>query len=252
MNNEPLNAINNTANVAGFSLWDMFFTSDLLIKGVILILLFSSIWGLAVIIGKYMAIKRLNRRSNKFEDAFWSGESLDKLYDRLQSKQHDPMTILFCVGMKEWRRGHKRRSGDNVTPHAGLLQRVDRVMAVAISREMARAERYMTFLASVGSVAPFLGLFGTVWGIMNAFSAIAGSGNTNLAVVAPGIAEALSTTALGLIAAIPAVVAYNKFATDLSRYGARLEAFAAEFSSILARYLEEITNQPENSSKLQG
>ncbi len=232
--------------VASMSFWDMFLTSDFLIKGVILILALCSVWGWAVIFGKYISIKNLNRRSSKFEDAFWSGESLDKLYDRLQSKQFDPMTVVFCVGMKEWRRGHKHRAGEGTTPHVGLLQRVDRVMSVAIGREMSRAERYMTFLASVGSVAPFLGLFGTVWGIMNAFASIAGSGNTNIAVVAPGIAEALSTTALGLIAAIPAVVAYNKFSTDLARYGARLEAFAAEFSSILARYLEEISTASED------
>lgn len=228
-----------TAVVQNYSFWDMFMSSDLMVKGVTIILLFCSVWGWAIIFGKYVAIKKLNHRSNKFEDSFWSGESLEKLYERVQSRAHDPMTIIFTVGMKEWRRGHRQASG-RVSPHAGLLQRIDRVMSVGIAREMSRTERYMTFLASVGSVSPFLGLFGTVWGIMNAFAAIAGSGNTNLAVVAPGIAEALSTTALGLIAAIPAVVAYNKFSTDLARYGDRLDAFATEFNSILARYLEEM------------
>jgi biopolymer transport protein TolQ len=162
---------------------------------------------------------------------------LEKLYDRVHKKPADPMTSVFSVGMREWRRGSIKRGQGS--PHAGLMQRIERVMAVAISREMGRAERYMNFLATVGSVAPFLGLFGTVWGIMNSFTAIAMSNNTNITVVAPGIAEALSTTALGLIAAIPAVVAFNKFNNELVRYGDRLEGFGAEFSSILARHLED-------------
>ncbi len=221
------------------SLTGMFLHSDFLVKLVIIILVFCSVWGWAIIFNKYASFKFLNRRSSKFEDAFWSGESLDKLYERVHKKPGNPMATVFCVGMKEWRRGHKRRENGHSEPHAGLMQRVDRVMAVAIGRELNRSERYMPFLASVGSVSPYLGLFGTVWGIMHSFTAIATSANTNITVIAPGIAEALFTTALGLIAAIPAVVAYNKFSTDLARYGDRLEGFATEFSSILARYMEE-------------
>ncbi len=221
------------------SVTGMFWHSDFLVKIVIMILLFCSVWGWAIIFNKYATIKLLNRRSSKFEDAFWSGESLDKLYERVHKKPGDPMAAVFSVGMKEWRRGHRRGDNGATEPHAGLMQRVDRVMAVSIGREMNRTERYMIFLASVGSVSPYLGLFGTVWGIMNSFTAIATAANTNITVIAPGIAEALFTTALGLIAAIPAVVAYNKFSTDLARYSDRLEAFAAEFSSILARYMEE-------------
>lgn len=224
---------------ASMDMWGMLWSADPMVKLVVLVLIFCSVWSWAIILFKYQTVKALNKSSDKFEDKFWSGESLEKLYDRLHKKPDNPMASVFCVGMKEWRRGHKSREG-RATPHANFMQRIERVMSVSIGREMGRAERYMTFLATVGSVAPFLGLFGTVWGIMEAFSAIGGSGDTNIAVIAPGMAAALSTTALGLMAAIPAVVAFNKFTNDLTRYGDRLEAFSAEFSSILARYLEEV------------
>lgn len=241
MSDEVVNTVDlasTATNIANdMSMWGMFWNADMVSKIVLIILLFCSIWIWAIIFDKYTSIKALNRRSNKFEDSFWSGESLEKLYERVHKKPADPMTSIFVIGMREWRRGNLKRGG--AAPHAGLMHRIDRVMAVAISREMTRAERYMNFLATVGAVAPFLGLFGTVWGIMDSFTAIATSNNTNITVVAPGIAAALSTTALGLIAAIPAVVAFNKFNNDLSRYGDRLEGFSTEFSSILARHLEE-------------
>lgn len=233
-----------------FSLLGLFLHVDFLGKLIILLLISGSIVSWAIIFSKYSSIKKLNRTADKFDDMFWSGESLDKLYDRIQNKPADPMAATFCVGMKEWRRGIKNRfrNGDKDVK-ASLVQRIDRVMSVAISRELSASERYMTFLASTGATAPFVGLLGTVWGIMNSFIAIAGSNNTSLSVVAPGIAEALYTTALGLIVAIPAVLAYNKFNNDLGKYADRLEGFATEFSSILARYLEEAPADNASSSQ---
>lgn len=232
------------------SIWGMFIHMDAVCKIVTLVLLIAFFLVVGVIVNKYNLLKKLNRASDKFEDAFWSGESLDKLYDRIHMKSIDPMSTVFTVGMKEWRRGQKSRArGMANNLRASLTERIDRVMNVSIAREMALAERYMTILANVGSVAPFIGLFGTVVGIMNSFTAIAATNNTSLATVAPGIAEALLTTATGLLAAIPAVIAYNKFNSDISRYGDRLEAFSSEFSSILSRYLEEtIAEQSQNST----
>ena len=232
--------VKNIGRNMDFSLWGLFNHVDMLSKTIILILLLSSVITWAIIYSKYTTLKRLQGLANKFEDAFWSGESLDKLYDRVHTRPLDPMTAIFCVGMKEWRRGAKNRfRGKNSELGASMVQRIERSMSVAISRELGAAERYMTFLSNVGSVAPFVGLLGTVWGIMNSFIAIAGSNNTALSVVAPGIAEALYTTALGLIAAIPAVLAYNKFSSDLAKYADRLDGFATEYTSIIARYLEE-------------
>lgn len=236
------NAIN-TAQIAGaamqahdLSMWGLFWQADAIVKFVMLVLLFASVWSWAIIIEKLMRIRRLNAQADAFEEQFWSGGSLDTLYDRIGSQPGDPLEATFIAGMREWRHAADRGIGGM---KGSLQQRVDRVMSVTIGREMGRVERYMTVLASVGSTAPFIGLFGTVWGIMNSFTGIAASGNTSLAVVAPGIAEALFATALGLVAAIPAVVSYNKFTTDLGRYADRLDTFAGEFSAILSRHLEE-------------
>ena len=215
----------------------LFWQADAVVKIVMMMLVVASIWCWAIIIEKLMRIRRLNAQADSFEEAFWSGGSLDALYDRIGQTPADPMAATFAAGMREWR--HAADRGIAGTMKGSLQQRVERVMAVTIGREMARAERYMTFLASVGSTAPFIGLFGTVWGIMNSFTSIAGSGNTSLAVVAPGIAEALFATAMGLLAAIPAVLSYNKFSTDLGRYADRLDTFSGEFSAILSRHLEE-------------
>ena len=152
--------------------------------------------------------------------------------------QHAARAAVFGSGMREWQASAQASVGSAISL-MGVKERADRAMGVTVGREMERMERWMVFLASVGSVAPFIGLFGTVWGIMNSFAAIAGNNNTNLAVVAPGIAEALFATAIGLVAAIPAVLAYNKINTDLSRYAARLEAFASEFGTILSRQADE-------------
>jgi biopolymer transport protein TolQ len=222
------------------SVWGLFWQADLIVKAIMMVLMGASVWSWAIIFDKWMTFKTLDIRANKFETSFWSGEALEKIYKRIQSKPTDPMARTFCAGMNEWNLtvegGSTSFDGDL---RAGLQQRIDRAMATSINREVNMLEKYMTFLGTVGSTAPFIGLFGTVWGIMNSFAAIAGAQNTSLAVVAPGIAEALFATALGLVAAIPAVVAYNKFSTDLARYGDRLEAFAAEFGSILGRHLEQ-------------
>ena len=233
----------NSAQVVGaavkahdITMWGLFWQADLIVKVVMLMLLVASVWCWAIIIEKLMRIRRLNAQADAFEESFWSGGSLDALYDRIGQNPADPMSATFAAGMREWRHAADRGIG---SMKGSLQQRVERVMSVTIGREMLRAERYMTFLASVGSTAPFIGLFGTVWGIMNSFTSIAASGNTSLAVVAPGIAEALFATALGLVAAIPAVISYNKFTTDLGRYADRLETFSGEFSAILSRHLEE-------------
>ncbi|HYD69428.1 protein TolQ [Azospirillum sp.] len=232
-----MNAAGVAAKAHDITMWGLFWQADLLVKLVMIMLLAASVWCWAIIIEKLMRIRRLNAQADAFEESFWSGGSLDALYDRVGKRPEDPMSATFAAGMREWRHAADRGLGSSMK--ASLQQRVERVMTVTIGREMARAERYMTFLASVGSTAPFIGLFGTVWGIMNSFTSIAASNNTSLAVVAPGIAEALFATAMGLLAAIPAVVAYNKFTTDLSRYADRLDAFAGEFVAILSRHLEE-------------
>ncbi|MCG8545043.1 MAG: protein TolQ [Alphaproteobacteria bacterium] len=234
-------ALGGSVDAADLSIWSLFIRAHWVVKAVMAVLLFASVWTWAIIIDKLWRLRRLETRAVRFEDAFWSGGSLDDLYERVGQRPTDPMTAVFSSAMREWRRSAAKGLVKQVAARAGLQARIDRVMQVTLGREMDRLERYMIFLASVGSTAPFIGLFGTVWGIMNSFQAIAVTKQTNLAVVAPGIAEALFATALGLVAAIPAVVAYNKISNDLGRYGGRLEAFAVEFSAILSRQLEEGT-----------
>ena len=221
------------------SIVGLFLSADVIVKFVMLVLLAASVGCWAVIFEKALRIRRLNAAAADFEDSFWSGGSLDTLFDQAGKTPADPMSAIFAAGMREWRHASDRGLTASGTMRASLQQRVERVMSLSINREMGEIEKYMTFLASVGSTAPFLGLFGTVWGIMNSFTSIANTNNTSLAVVAPGIAEALFATALGLLAAIPAALAYNKFSTDINRYGDRLEAFSVEFAAILSRHLEE-------------
>jgi len=224
--------------VHDMSIWGLFVQADFIVKAVMIGLVFASFWCWAIIFEKIMRMRRLRRQASQFEESFWSGGSLDDLFDRIGSRPVDPMSAVFSSAMREWRRSTSR-GGKDSDHHHSLSERIDRVMQITLNRELEQLERYMTFLASVGSTAPFIGLFGTVWGIMNSFAAIAVSKNTSLAVVAPGIAEALFATALGLVAAIPAVVAYNKLSTDLNRYAGRLEAFAGEFGTILSRQSED-------------
>ena len=222
-----------------FSIFDLFLQADSIVKLVLLILLLASFWSWAVIFDKTLRLRRLQQAAASFEETFWSGGSLDDLYDRVGQRPVDPMSAVFAAAMREWRRSAAKGLLGTAGVRASLQQRIERVMNVTVGREMDRVERFMSFLATVGSTAPFVGLFGTVWGIMNSFQSIAASKNTSLAVVAPGIAEALFATALGLVAAIPAVIAYNKLSTDFGRYAGRLEAFATEFSAILSRQLDE-------------
>jgi biopolymer transport protein TolQ len=221
------------------SILGLFLQADIIVKVVMLILLLASFWSWAVIFDKLMRLRRLRRDATAFEESFWSGGSLDDLYDRIGSRPLDPMSAIFAAAMREWRRSAAKGLTSSNTLRASLQDRIERVMQVTVGREMERLERFMAYLATVGSTAPFVGLFGTVWGIMNSFQSIAASKNTSLAVVAPGIAEALFATALGLVAAIPAVIAYNKLSTDFGRYAGRLEAFSSEFSAILSRQLDE-------------
>jgi biopolymer transport protein TolQ len=224
----------------GLNPWDLFVNADWVVKGVMLLLLAASLWSWAIIFEKLLNLRRLNRLADRFESAFWSGGAVDDLYDRISAHPPDPMSAVFVAAMREWRRFAARRSGDNEPEKAqGLGERIERVMQLTAGRELERVERYMTFLASTGSTAPFVGLFGTVWGIMNSFQAIGATKNTSLAVVAPGIAEALFATALGLLAAIPAVLAYNTLSRDLDRYAARINGFSGEFLAILSRQLED-------------
>lgn len=240
MGDRTVEAVAMAGSVAhDLSVWGLFLQADLVVKTIMLILIASSVWSWAIIYDKWITFMGLKSKAAKFETLFWSGEALEKLYKRIQSKAADPMARTFCAGMNEWQLTMEGNASVGGNLRASLQQRIDRAMSTTISREILNLEKYMTFLATVGSTAPFVGLFGTVWGIMNSFAAIAGAQNTSLAVVAPGIAEALFATALGLVAAIPAVVAYNKFSTDLNRYADRLDGFSSEFSSILGRHLEQ-------------
>ncbi len=225
------------ASAGDLSLWGLFLQADIIVKIVIIALLLASVWVWAIVFEKTLTVRRANRAADAFEDQFWSGGSLDELYVQEGEKPSHPMAAVFGAAMAEWRRS-ARVAGADVT-RSGVRDRIDRAMNVTVQRELDRMERWMIFLASVGATAPFIGLFGTVWGIMHSFSAIAAMHNTNLAVVAPGIAEALFATAIGLVAAIPAVLAYNKISTDLTRFASRLEGFGSEFSAILSRQSEE-------------
>jgi biopolymer transport protein TolQ len=225
------------AAAGDLSLWGLFLQADIVVKLVMIGLLAASVWVWAIVFEKWSSIRRVNKAADGFEDRFWSGGSLDDLYEQEGTRPAHPMAAVFGAAMAEWRRSARVVGAD--VSHAGVRERIDRAITVTVGREMERQERWMIFLASVGATAPFIGLFGTVWGIMHSFSAIAAMHNTNLAVVAPGIAEALFATAIGLVAAIPAVLAYNKISTDLARSAARLEAFGAEFAAILSRQSEE-------------
>ncbi len=219
---------------SGVSFLDLFVQAHLVVKIVMAGLFLASVWSWAIIIEKLFSFRRARRDAERFEQMFWSGQSLEELYAALSTRPTISMAALFVAAMREW----KRSVEGSIRALGGIQLRVEKVMDVTISREMERLDRRLLFLATVGSTAPFVGLFGTVWGIMTSFQAIASSKNTSLAVVAPGIAEALFATALGLLAAIPAVIFYNKFAADSARLGQRLEAFADEFSAIVSRQID--------------
>ena len=242
MTNEAVDTLILEGSVShDLTVWGLFLEADLIVKLVILILIAASFWSWAIIFEKALRVRRLRHLADEFEDTFWSVGSLDNLYEDIDNEPQDPMSAIFVSAMREWQRSSTNLAVKSAQFKGALQQRIERVMDITLGREMQRLERQMIFLASVGSAAPFIGLFGTVWGIMNAFTSIAASKNTTLVVVAPGIAEALFATALGLVAAIPAVIGFNKLSTDLGRYSARLEAFSSEFSAILSRQLEEQT-----------
>ncbi len=240
---DGVTATNLGAAAHDLTLWGLFLQADWVVKLVMIGLILASVWVWAVVFEKVTAIRRANRAAAAFEERFWSGGNLDALYRAEGERPAHPLAAVFGAGMREWQASTEHSAG-TVIAMMGVKERADRAMAVTVGREMERMERWMVFLASVGSVGPFVGLFGTVWGIMNSFSAIAGNNNTNLAVVAPGIAEALFATAIGLVAAIPAVLAYNKLNTDLARFAGRLEAFASEFGTILSRQADEAPSLP--------
>ncbi len=223
-----------TAQEIDFSLVALFLRATFTVKVVMLMLLVSSIWSWAIIIQKHILFRKARAEASVFDRAFWSGEPLDELFEKIGPTPDGASGKIFASGMLEWRRSHRQDGG----LIAGAQARIDRSMDVAIAKESENLNSGLSFLATVGSTAPFIGLFGTVWGIKHSFEQIAISQNTNLAVVAPGIAEALLATAVGLIAAIPAVVFYNKLNADSERIIGGYEAFADEFATILSRQLD--------------
>ena len=212
------------ASSADFSLINLFLRADIIVKSVIIILIACSIYSWAIIIDKFKLFKKINNSSEEFEEKFWRSKSAETFYNSLPNKLDDPMASLFKESMQSLL---KSKSKSN------LMERMGGMLEVGIEKQMSKIEKGFTFLATVGSTAPFIGLFGTVWGIMNSFQSIAISRNTSLAIVAPGIAEALFATALGLLAAIPAVIAYNRFNNESKKYSEKLESFSKRFISII-------------------
>jgi biopolymer transport protein TolQ len=237
---DPVSSLQLAGSVAApdFSIFGLFNHADIIGKSVMLGLLLISVFTWGIIFDKIGKISRLKTRASFFEERFWSSGSLDALYDKIR-RPADPMQAVFVAGMKEWRSATEKGMLATSQSRANVQARIDRVLQVTIGREMTTIETWMTFLASVSSVAPFIGLFGTVLGIMRSFIGIAQAQNTSLSVVAPGIAEALLATAVGLVAAIPATAAYNKFSTEIARYSARLDNFANDFIATLSRNLED-------------
>lgn len=222
-----------------FSFSSLFLRADWVVRGVMLILMAASIWSWAIAVDKGIMIFSLNKHAKTFEDIFWSGKTLDELKLELKDSLSDPMSRVFSAAIKEYDEYSSLKIKSNAPMSSQY--RIDSIMNLIVNRELSKLERGMTTLATIGSSSVFIGLFGTVWGIMNSFRAIAASQNTSLTVVAPGIAEALFATALGLIAAIPAVIFYNKYTADLNKYGGRLEGYADELSAILSRKISKNT-----------
>jgi biopolymer transport protein TolQ len=217
------------------SIWGLFWSAHPIVKIVMVGLLVASIWVWAIVIDKTLLYMRTKRAMDRFEQTFWSGQSLEELYRTQSARPAHSMAALFVAAMREWKRSFEGTS----RAIGGLQMRIEKVMDVTIAREIERLERRLLVLATVGSAGPFIGLFGTVWGIMTSFQSIAASKNTSLAVVAPGIAEALFATAIGLVAAIPATIFYNKFVSEVNKQAQRLEGFADEFAAILSRQIDE-------------
>lgn len=236
-----------TAEVAGsvaasdMSILSLVGQADIVVKIVMLLLLLASLWSWAIIFDKLLKLRYTLLKTERFEKIFWSGQLLDQLYERIQNRVDHPMAAVFVAAMQEWSRRNTGQLSSESSNHlfVGVKERIFQAMQVASNREIDRLERNLSFLATVGSAAPFIGLFGTVWGIMNSFQSIAASKNTTLAVVAPGIAEALLATAVGLFAAIPAVIFYNMFSTKLNNLTGRIEDFSSELGALLSRELDQ-------------
>lgn len=228
-------ALTPMSGAGDISLIALFMQAHIIVKLVIIGLIGASIWSWAIIVDKTMLYARIKKQMDGFESVFWSGQSLEELYRSLSSRPTHSMAALFVAAMREWKRSFETE----IRSLAGLQARIEKVMDLTIAREIERLERRLLVLATVGSAGPFIGLFGTVWGIMTSFQSIAASKNTSLAVVAPGIAEALFATAIGLVAAIPATIFYNKFVSEVNKQAVRLEGFADEFAAILSRQIDE-------------
>jgi len=230
-------------NAAGampdFSMWSLFLHADIVVQSVMFGLILASFWGWAIIFDKLLTFSSIKKKTSKFENDFWAAEALDKFYDRVKKRAtNNPMAQVFVAAMEEWGRSRIKELGSGIANKLGVKERIHQVMLVTRNREIERLESGLGFLATVGSTAPFVGLFGTVWGIMNSFQGIAMSKNTSLAVVAPGIAEALFATAIGLFAAIPAVIAYNKFSREVDKLDGKIEDFSVEFNTLMSRQIE--------------
>jgi biopolymer transport protein TolQ len=232
------------APAAQLSIWALFWQAGWVVKLVMIGLLCASIWTWAIIVDKLIAYSRMRIALNRFEQIFWSGQSLEELYRTLSDRKTSGMGSIFVAAMREWKKSFEKGARSPL----GLQMRIDKAMDLALTREMERLEGRLGFLATIGSAGPFIGLFGTVVGIMTSFQAIAGSKSTSLAVVAPGIAEALLATAIGLLAAIPAVIAYNKLSSDVNKLGVRMEGFSDEFSAILSRQIDEKVMQQQRAA----
>lgn len=222
------------------SMLGLFLDADWVVKLVMILLLIASFWCWGIIFEKWMLMKSIKAKTRQFEQEFWAADALDKFHERIKKRASHPMAVVFVAAMDEWFRS---KSGNSIGAQVGairngLRERVSHVMQVASHRQIEKLERGMGFLVTTGSTAPFIGLFGTVWGIMNSFHSIAATQNTSLSAVAPGIAEALFATAMGLFAAIPAYVAYNKFSRDINQFAGNLDNFQLEFTTILSRQVE--------------
>jgi biopolymer transport protein TolQ len=226
------------------SIFAMFWSASIVVKLVMIGLLSASVWCWAIIVNKTILIGKARKAMDEFEGVFWSGNSLEDLYQSLAARPTTATASLFVAAMREWKRSFQNASASFV----GLQSRIEKVLDVSIAREVEKLEANLLVLATVASAGPFVGLFGTVWGIMTAFRGIAASKNTSLAVVAPGIAEALFATAIGLFAAIPALIAYNKLSGDVAKTQAKMEAFADEFSAILSRQIDQHAGQRPNAA----
>ena len=233
-------------STASFSLIYLFTNSDFLTRIMSFVLLFASVWSWAIIINKILTLKRIYASTMIFEEKFWSGGILDDLYSEFKDSEKNPMSDVFIAAMKEWKKSSKiivnNKIGSKSSSKISNLQyRMERIMHVNLERSINKLERNIGFLGTLGSVAPFIGLFGTVWGIMSSFSSIGSNNSASLAVIAPGVAIALSTTALGLIVAIPAVIAYNRISSNIDDYALRVDNFAGEFATIISRQIDETT-----------